>query len=541
MSSGKAAAALLAVFALLLWGLSLRVGVTYDEPPYLAVSSLYRAGTPGTLAREYPPLPSYARAAALAPLSPVLPGAPAGLEKRSFSPHEWGQLFLFRNAAPARDLIAAARRPSILASLLLGGLVALWGGVAALALLILEPNTLAHGSLATVDVFAAAFSVAALWAWTRFLEKGKERDAWLAGAAAGLAIASKATGLGLLPALALSQAWTKGKKLRTRDALGLGRALLAALAVGVAFYAPTGARGFLAMLAFRSRQMSEPSPTWFFGAAYPEGHPLYYPGLLLVKTSLPLLLLAAWGVRGWAKEKPASFKTAASALLVLLGAALLGKRQMGVRHVLLVYPLLCLAAGSALSDLWKRRRLAAAAAFLWHGLSSLNAFPNELAYVNELGGGPSHGLKLLGDSNLDWGQALPELADFVKDHPGGLILSYFGRDCASAYGLVYQDAFSTPAPCPGNPIRLRPEEDREWLAVGATKWQGFYEPQPPSWLWLRSRKPYAVLANAMLVYDVTGDADAHENLARMYAEAGWSVEEDRERKRAKLLKSRIKP
>ncbi len=544
MSSAKAASALLAVFALLLWGLGARVGATYDEPPYAAVSSLYRAGNPGTLAREYPPLPSDARALALAPLAPVLPSAPAGLERRSFSPHEWGQLFLFRNAAPARELLRAARRPSIAASLLLGLFVFLWGGAAALAFLILEPNTLAHGALATVDVFAAAFSAGALWAWSRFLKKGKERDAWLAGAAAGAAIASKATGLGLLPGLALALIWSRGKTLSAKDALGLGRAVLAALGVASAFYAPTGLGGFWAMLAFRSRQMSEPSPTWFFGAAYPEGHPLYYPGLLLVKTSLPLLVLAIWGARRWAKENPAAFKTASSALAVLLAAALLGKRQMGVRHVLLAYPLLCLAAGAAASSLWKRGgrpRLIAAALFAWHGASSLNAYPHPLAYANEAAGGPANTLGLLGDSNLDWGQALPDLADFLKGNPGGLILSYFGRDCPSAYGLVYQDAFSTPAPCPGIPIRLAPDEKREWLAVGATKWQGFYEQGAPSWGWLRGRRPHAVLAHSMLVYDITNDAEAHENLSRMYGKAGWNVEEDRERKRAKLLKSRMKP
>ncbi|UPT72866.1 MAG: hypothetical protein M0D55_13165 [Elusimicrobiota bacterium] len=136
--------------------------------------------------------------------------------------------------------------------------------------------------------------------------------------------------------------------------------------------------------------MSEPSPAWFFGAAYPQGHPLYYPGLLLVKTSLPLLALALYGARRLAKERPAALKTAASALIVLLGAALLGKRQMGVRHVLLVYPLLCLAAGTAAMALWKRggrARLAAAGLFLWHGASSLNAYPHSLAYMNELAGG----------------------------------------------------------------------------------------------------------------------------------------------------------
>lgn len=544
MSSNRPAAALLAVFALLLWGLSVRVGATYDEPPYAAVSSLYRAGNPGTLAREYPPLPSYARALALASLAPVLPSAPAGLEKTAFSPHQWGQLFLFRNSAPAREILRAARRPSVAASLLLGLLVFLWGGTAALAFLVTEPNVLAHGALATVDVYAAAFSAGALWAWSRFLERGKERDAWLAGAAAGAALASKATALGLLPAFALALVWSKGKKLSAKDAPGLGRAVLAALAVAAAFYAPTGVGGFAAMLAFRSRQMSEPSPTWFFGAAYPEGHPLYYPGLLLVKTTLPLLALGLYGAGRWAKERPAAFKTAASAAFVLLGAAVLGRRQMGVRHVLLVYPLLCLCAGAAAAALWRRGgrpRLVAAALFAWHGASSLNAYPHELAYMNELAGGPSRTLHVLGDSNLDWGQALPDLADFLKENPGGVILSYFGRDCASSYGIAYQDAFSTPAPCPGAPIRLAPDEKREWLAVGATKWQGFYEQGPPSWGWLRGRRPHAVLAHSMLVYDVTNDAAAHEELSRMYGKAGWNVEEDRERRRAKLLKGRIAP
>ncbi|UPT72865.1 MAG: hypothetical protein M0D55_13160 [Elusimicrobiota bacterium] len=41
--------------------------------------------------------------------------------------------------------------------------------------------------------------------------KGKQRDAWLAGAAAGAAIASKATGVGLLPALALALVWSRGR------------------------------------------------------------------------------------------------------------------------------------------------------------------------------------------------------------------------------------------------------------------------------------------------------------------------------------------
>ena len=147
-------------------------------------------------------------------------------------------------------------------------------------------------------------------------------------------------------------------------------------------------------------------------------------------------------------------------------------------------------------------------------------FPHHLAYFSELVGGPSRGRRILGDSNLDWGQALPDLRDFVRKNPGGVILSYFGMDCPPAYGLDLQEAFSTPQACSGSRRALPVELGAEWLAVGATKWQGFYEKGVPAFSWLRSRAPRDVLGNSLLVYDVSRDPDAHLELASMYERAG---------------------
>ena len=183
------------------------------------------------------------------------------------------------------------------------------------------------------------------------------------------------------------------------------------------------------------------------------------------------------------------------------------------------------------------QRSAAAQPAIRHMLSSLAAYPHPLAYFNELVGGPRNGRNILGDSNLDWGQSVPELRRFLQDHPGGLILSYFGRDCPRESGLTYQEAFCTPGVCPGHSTALPTDIGQEWLAVGATKWQGFYEYGPPSWGWLRSRKPVAVLGYALLIYDLSKDADAHTELAAMYDRAGISAVAARERARAQFLKN----
>jgi len=200
--------------------------------------------------------------------------------------------------------------------------------------------------------------------------------------------------------------------------------------------------------------------------------------------------------------------------------------------------LLAVGAGAAATALWRRdgwARLAAIAAVAWHAHATSVAYPHVLAYANEAFGGVSGAWRSVGDSNADWGQGLPDLQRWLEAHPGGLILSYFGRDCPARLGLARQDAFSTPGPCPGSaplPVGL----EREWLAVSATKWQGFYESGRPAFAWLRERRPAAVLGGSLLVYDVSADAEAHETLAGMYRATGRPAEAARETARAAYLR-----
>jgi hypothetical protein len=77
--------------------------------------------------------------------------------------------------------------------------------------------------------------------------------------------------------------------------------------------------------------------------------------------------------------------------------------------------------------------------------------------------------------------------------------------------------------------------DQEWLALSVTKRQGFYESGPPAWSWLDGRKPAAVVGRAILVYDISRDAQAHEQLAAMYASVGQPQGAAREAARAKWI------
>ncbi|MBI5246953.1 MAG: glycosyltransferase family 39 protein [Elusimicrobia bacterium] len=523
--------------AALLGVVAARTGITYDEPSHIGLGQIYLSA-PARLTQTCPPLPAYLRNLALWPLHPGPARPPAGREKETFSTHDFGLMLLFDNVPSATALVRAARLPSLLIAVLLGLVVWRWGkslggpaaAAAALLLYVFEPNGLAHASLATTDIFVAAFFCAACWAWSSHLRTGKTEAAWLAGAAAGAAIASKATGFVLLPAFAASLFWCR------RRPRGLLHAFAAAAAVLAALYAPTGLAGFAGMLAFRAAETGRPGASFLFGAAYPNGHPLYFPAAFLVKTTIPLLILGAAGAFRLRRERPEDFRVAAAAAAGLLAALMLGHRQLGVRYLLPVYPLLCVAAGWAAAENWKRRRVWVATLLIWHVASSLHAFPFPLTYFNELAGGPANGRNVLGDSNLDWGQSLPELRSFMDRNPGGLILSYFGKDCPSRFGLTHQEAFSTPGVCPNASMILPTSTEREWLAVSATKWQGFYETGTPMWAWLRSRTPHEVLGYSMFVYDITNDADAHEQLAFMYEKAGMKDFAARERARASILK-----
>jgi hypothetical protein len=79
----------------------------------------------------------------------------------------------------------------------------------------------------------------------------------------------------------------------------------------------------------------------------------------------------------------------------------------------------------------------------WIVMSSMWIFPHSMSYFNELAGGPLNGHRYLLDSNIDWGQDLYYLRDWVERNPGArpLKIEYHGRYSPHLVGLQ-EDALS---------------------------------------------------------------------------------------------------
>lgn len=157
---------------------------------------------------------------------------------------------------------------------------------------------------------------------------------------------------------------------------------------------------------------------YLFGEHRHEGWWYYFPVVLFFKTPLPFLILAIIGLATLRRG-------IALAPLLMLAAAMTSRINIGVRHILPLFPLLAILAGVGAMVLWRRSRIAAVALLLWYFIATAIAHPDYLAYFNELAG--RHPERIASDSNLDWGQDLLRLADVARrENLDPLYVSYFG-------------------------------------------------------------------------------------------------------------------
>ena len=203
-------------------------------------------------------------------------------------------------------------------------------------------------------------------------------------------------------------------------------------------------------------------------------------------------------------------------LLVPLGiyglSALSTNVNLGLRHVLPLYPFLYILIGVGFARMLAehRRNAAILAAVLAVGLAAetLAAYPNYVAFFNVAAGGSRGGLRLLSDSNLDWGQDLRLLADWQRrpehrDRP--LYLCYFGTADPAYYGIERREL---PGGWPFRTPERGPPPVRCYLAVSATNLQGTYVSSPwrEFYAFLReTQTPREVLGGTIYIYDWSPD------------------------------------
>jgi hypothetical protein len=216
----------------------------------------------------------------------------------------------------------------------------------------------------------------------------------------------------------------------------------------------------------------------------------YFPVTFLVKTPLAVLLLFVGAI--WVFKKTKSKDKLDEILLILPPVvfflfAMTAKINLGVRHILPVYPFLYIFI-SRLALYFSQNRLApkVVLAFLclWFLGANLTIFPSYLAYFNEAVGGPKNGIKYLSDSNIDWGQDAKRLAQYLKEnHIETIYLDYFwDKEPLAYYHIHYQ------------PLKPTMQEARGYLVISVSALQ------LEEYKWLRQEKPLAHIGYSTYIY-----------------------------------------
>ncbi len=185
-----------------------------------------------------------------------------------------------------------------------------------------------------------------------------------------------------------------------------------------------------------------------------------------------------------------------------------GNLNIGLRHVLPTFPFIYLLTVGQIKK-WLAssgflgkplKILLIGALTVWYIAESALTFPYYLAYFNELAGGPANGYKRVVDSNLDWGQDLKRLTQYVeKNGIDKIKLDYFGGGSPQYYlGDRYEKLEANNL-----------EQRNGWIAVSATLLQNGrgiatkgFDGSTTHYNWLNQYEPVAKIGYSIFVYRV---------------------------------------
>jgi hypothetical protein len=247
---------------------------------------------------------------------------------------------------------------------------------------------------------------------------------------------------------------------------------------------------------------------YFLGELMPHGSRLYFLTALAVKQPEPLLILTLGGM---ALAMLALFRRAlglADAFwllpgLLYIGLASFSSLQLGFRLILPAMPFLLLTCGLAANWCLRKQPWVLCGLLLWLGWQSASIYPHGLSYFNQISGGPRNALTWLADSNVDWGQGLPALNQFIRRNDiRHFRLSYFGFD--NPYRFFKASEVEVIQPPWSNRwargSQLEPKPGIYAISASllpghyfAPQYRGYYER-------FRNAKPVAVVAESIYIY-----------------------------------------
>ena len=523
-------------------------GNFWDEPEHIAAGLVLIDRGEYLYDNQHPP---FARLAAA--IGPYLAGARFHGDPLPNGDAQGQQLLYHSSASYERLLTLARLGMIPFLLLLVGATwswMRRWHGDAAAVLAVLflisTPVILGHAAVVAVDVPVTALIMASLYLLLRWFEAPSVPRGLALGASMGLAVATKLSavpfiGIAAATLIALRLALLRAAPLRTpMRSQWLPRAGSGALALGsmlvimVGIYGPNlvylttpdlapskalnfiaGSHGAIHDLAYRFAARVplplgfEMVPLNFLGVEWhnDNGHLSFLLGqtakrgwwyfylvALTFKTTLPLLLLGLSGltllaIRGLRAANLYLLAPSACFVSILVFCCLYSHINIGVRHVLIAFPLLAMGAAYAAIAAWNRwsgiaARAALIALALWQVATLVYAYPDYLAYFNFLAG--RHPERILVDSDLDWGgQDLRRLERVLAArHVAQLSIGYKGTADLSLEALPPYSLLK-----PNQPVR-------GWVAITMLTLQE----NQAGYGWLRQYQPVQRVGKSIDLY-----------------------------------------
>jgi len=523
-----------------------------DEPAHVACGMEWLDRRTYTYEVFHPPLARIAVA-----LGPYLDGLRSGSQKDMWRE---GNAILYARGRYSHNL-ALARLGVLPFYVLAAVIVWIWSrrlfgeGAAVVAVLLFTslPPVLAHAGLATTDMPLTASLSAALLALTVWIGQPTRTRTLILGLTVTLAVLSKFSALMFLPACGLTMFvcfWAEGRPDRSKrlgwrrlvKAVGIVAGMAALLvwagyrfslhplntladrphatidryfgasgrghdrAYAVAETLPVPAPEFLVGIGSVVHDARLGRPAYLLGKIRQDGWWYFFPVALGVKSPIPFLLLACMGLmillrRGWRSGEWGRLAPGAAAIVLLL-VCLPSRINIGLRHILPIYPLLSIVAGYAALRLWSAGRYRRAARGVvvglisWQVIVSALAHPDYLAYFNEVA--ERHPDRILVDSDLDWGQDLLRLSEAVRSRGlPSLAIAYFGSADLTRHGLPPSQ-------------KLGPyQQATGWIAISEfkLKFGEYHHPPYKGYEWLEAYQPVALVGRSIRLYYVPEKAD----------------------------------
>jgi hypothetical protein len=243
-------------------------------------------------------------------------------------------------------------------------------------------------------------------------------------------------------------------------------------------------------------------PSFFLGHINLHGSPAFFPVLILVKTPLPFLAAVAvgavtllrWHRRDWRRMAPLIGAVA------IVASVIPSTINLGLRHILPVFPLLAIVAAIGLGRLLAGRpaspraaraapiaAVAAGLLLVWQVAEAAAAAPDYLSYFNQIAASAPQ--RIVTGSDLDWGQDIKRLAAVLKErHADRVSLAVhtsadLRRDDLPPFETLY----------PG-------DRATGWIAI-SEQIRAFY---CAGYSWLDAYRPVARIGSSIRLYYVPG-------------------------------------